>query len=58
MTDRPRSDAHAVQTRPLNAAQAVANLSDGPFIAYALAQAFKLFISLVSKRWPEIRDVQ
>lgn len=41
--ERPRNDAHAVQT-----------LDDAPFIAYALVQAFKLFISLVRKRWPEL----
>ena len=41
--ERPRNDAHAVQT-----------LDDAPFLAYALVQAMKLFISLVRKRWPEL----
>lgn len=39
-----RSDAHAAAT-----------LGDGPFIAYALIQAFKLFTALVTKRWPQLR---
>lgn len=39
-----RSDAHATQ-----------ELDDGPFIAYALVQAFKLFTALVCKRWPRLK---
>lgn len=41
--ERPRSHAHAAQT-----------LGDTPFLAYALVQAFKFFIAIVSKRWPHI----
>jgi hypothetical protein len=43
MTDRPRSDAHAVST-----------LGDAPFIAYCLIQGFKLIMALFRKRWPEL----
>lgn len=43
MTPRPRSHAHAAET-----------LDDAPFLAYALVQAFKLFIALASKRWPGV----
>ena len=42
--DPIRSHGHAVET-----------LDDAPFIAYALIQAFKLFASLVAKRWPQLR---
>lgn len=41
--ERPRNDAHAVQT-----------LSDGAFLAYALVQAMKLLSALIRKRWPEV----
>lgn len=42
--DKPRSEAHANQC-----------LADAPYIAYAIAQACKLLISLLGKRWPEVR---
>jgi len=35
--------------------RAADQLADAPFLAYALIQAFKLFISLAGKRWPELR---
>jgi len=35
--------------------RAADQLADVPFLAYALIQAFKLFISLAGKRWPELR---
>ena len=30
-------------------------LEDQPFIAYCLVQAAKLFISLIARRWPELK---
>ena len=44
MTDRPKSDAHALQT-----------LGDVPLVLYAAKQAAKLFWAIVTKRWPELR---
>lgn len=35
-------------------AHANAALDDAPYLAYALVQAFKLFIALVTKRWPRL----
>jgi hypothetical protein len=43
MTDRPRSDQHAAAT-----------LTDGAFVAYCLAQGFKLIMALFRKRWPGV----
>jgi len=36
-------------------AHAAEKLADAPFVAYALVQGFKLTISLIAKRWPELR---
>jgi len=59
MTDR---HLHTISSKPANMSafatndtQAVQSLDDGPFIAYALIQAFKLFTALVTKRWPQLR---
>jgi len=46
---RPTSRSHVP-----TAAHAVESMPDAPFLAYALVQSFKLFIALVSKRWPEV----
>ena len=43
-TDPIKSHAHAAKS-----------LADAPFVAYALVQGFKLTISLIAKRWPELR---
>jgi hypothetical protein len=36
-------------------AHAAEKLGDAPFLAYCLIQGFKLTISLLGKRWPELR---
>ena len=36
-------------------AHAERKLADTPYLAYCLVQAAKLFLSLVAKRWPEMR---
>jgi hypothetical protein len=36
-------------------AHAERELTDTPYLAYCLMQACKLFVSLVSRRWPELR---
>ena len=43
-TERIQSHAHAD-----------AKLADAPYLAYCLAQAAKLFLSLIGRRWPELR---
>lgn len=40
--------------RPTSHADAVRSLDDSRFVAYALVQGFKLVISLICKRWPEL----
>ncbi len=42
--DRIQSHAHAEKT-----------LADAPYLAYCLVQACKLFVSLVGRRWGELR---
>ncbi len=57
MTDRHLHTVRVEQTpTPItNDVQAAHSLDDGPFIAYALIQAFKLFSALVTKRWPHLK---
>jgi hypothetical protein len=50
MTDRPRSDAHALPKH----LQSPNNMNDSQFIAHVLIQACKLMLKLLSKRWPEL----
>ena len=61
-TERSRPDtAHVRSELPpswhegSNQKRVVDDLNDTHLIAYALVQAFKLFISTVGKRWPELR---
>lgn len=48
--DRHRS---SPAEKPRSHADAAERLSDAPFLAYALVQSMRLFIALVSRRWPE-----
>lgn len=44
--------------RSTDAPPPMESLTDGAFIASALVMAFRLFISLVGKRWPDIRGIR
>lgn len=41
--------------RILNHAHAERTLGDTAYLVYVLAQSAKLFLSLIAKRWPELR---
>lgn len=55
MTDRHLQSLPHAPTPITSSAEATQTLDDGPFVAYALLQAFALFAALVKKRWPQLR---
>lgn len=48
-------DGEITSQRPRSHSHAAATLADAPYVAYCLAEAAKLLLALLAKRWPWLR---